>query len=58
MNVISVWVLVFYMGGYRAGGASVIDNITTVAECQRVAEVLMERNRTSARCIEVRKVKP
>jgi len=58
MSTISVWVLVFYMGQSKQGGPSVIDNISTVQECQRVAEVLNKHRKTNmVQCIEVRKVK-
>lgn len=58
----SVWVLVFYVAGFRAGGPAVIDNISTVQECQRVLSVLEETygrgTDIRGRCIEVRKARP
>lgn len=57
MSTISVWVLVFYMSHRRDGGPSLIDNISTKQECQRVAEIISKDKRTDiAQCIEVRKV--
>jgi hypothetical protein len=55
----SVWILVFYMAGYQAGGPAVIDNISTQQECERVAALLSDLRRWSndSRCIEVRKIK-
>jgi len=58
MSTLSVWVLVFYMGTIQQGGPSVIDNISTEQECQRIAELLPEIRFTVFRCIEVRKAKP
>lgn len=58
--MIKVWILVFYMGnGINAGGPSVIDNIATKAECQRVAsEINKGPHVSNLRCIEAWKVKP
>lgn len=63
MSTIYVWVLLIYMQShqyeYRGGGPVVIDNITTMEECQRVAKIATERDGTRyARCIQVQKVKP
>jgi hypothetical protein len=57
----TVWVLVFYIAGFNAGGPAVIDNITTQAECERVRVLLpgmqFESTTSRTRCIEVRKTK-
>ncbi len=59
MNTIAVWVLVIYMSGGRDGGPTVIDNISTLQECTRVAEVLRPSRYTDrVQCVEVRKVRP
>ncbi len=57
MNTVSVWVLVFYISGYSAGGPSVIDNIATLQECQRVAGLLPKNSEDRTRCIEVLKTR-
>ena len=60
---VSVWVLVFFSGftTYHGagGGPAVIDNIATLAECQRLQTLVRETmpDRMNSRCIEVRKVK-
>lgn len=63
MSMIYVWVLVIYMTTHQhttqSGGPTIIDNITTMEECQRVAKIVSERDGTKyARCIQVQKVKP
>lgn len=57
----SVWVLVFLMVGFGYPGATVIDNIATLQECERVMSALSDahkwRPRFDGRCIEVKKAK-
>lgn len=58
MSTIYVWVLVIYMSGGRDGGPTMIDNISTMQECQRVSQVIRESYLVnSTRCIQVQKVK-
>lgn len=58
MSTIYVWVLVIYMSGGRDGGPTMIDNISTMQECQRVSQVIRESYLIeSTRCIQVQKVK-
>lgn len=57
----TVWVLVLFMGLINQGGPTVIDNIASQAECERVRAVLAKNVRTtesSTLCVEVRKVAP
>lgn len=54
----SVWVLVIYMGIIHQGGPTVIDNISTKSECERVRSVIVKDARVvnaSTFCVEVRK---
>jgi hypothetical protein len=59
----SVWVLVFFFSivGFGYPGATVIDNIATLQECERVMSALSGphnwRSMFEARCSEVRKAK-
>lgn len=54
--MMTVWILILYMGGSNSGGPAVIDNIASRAECERVKAVI--NTRYSSQCIEVWKVKP
>ena len=59
--MIKVWVLIFYVSGYNAGGPATIDNLASVEECQRVLKLVTQSNNfpiDRSRCIEVVKVKP
>lgn len=54
----SVWVLVIYMSSVYQGGPTVIDNIASAAECDRVRSVVVKDSRVvnnSTFCLEVRK---
>lgn len=58
MSAQIVWVLVLYMSFGHQGGPTVIDNIASQAECERVRALLTKNVRTSdssTLCIEVRK---
>lgn len=60
MTTFYVWTLVVYISGsgYQ-GGPTVIDNISTMEECQRVAALVLGSSRVnSARCFQIQKVKP
>lgn len=62
MSTAYVWTLVFYMVTHQhtnqSGGPAVIDNISTLQECQRIAALVLERRGTYyARCIQIEKVK-
>lgn len=58
-----VWVLVFYIGGSREGGPTIIDNISSMQECERVRTTLIKRSMftgekyTAGQCIKVEKKK-
>lgn len=63
MSTFYVWTLVIYMNTSalipQSGGPTVIDNISTQQECERVAVLLTDRSGTRyTRCIQVQKVKP
>lgn len=62
MSALYVWVLVIYMGGTGQGGPTIIDNISTAEECDRVAKVIYQSGAypfyKGLRCIQVQKVKP
>lgn len=38
-----VWVLVVYLGAFRAGGPAVIDNIADKANCEAAGKIAVER---------------
>jgi hypothetical protein len=54
--MMTVWILILYMGH----SPTVIDNIASRAECERVKAIVAEGRYRSAisQCIEVWKVKP
>lgn len=55
--MITVWILIFYMGTVSGGGPAVIDNIASKEECVRLQEIVMKLDRTrDVDCIETRKV--
>ncbi len=62
MSTISVFVLVISVGLMQPGGITVIDNIATRDECERVAKAVYNAGQIphfkGMRCIEVLKVKP
>lgn len=55
----SMWILVFVMLGDKRGGPAVVENIESLAECQRVQQAIHEMHGEyvtyKTRCIEVRK---
>lgn len=58
MSAHVVWVLVLYMSFGHQGGPTVIDNIASQAECERVRALLTKNTRTvdnSTLCVEVKK---
>jgi hypothetical protein len=59
MTTISVWVLFVWMYGGYGGGPTVIDNIATIQECQRVSVLIKDiyGHKAESFCLEVRKVK-
>lgn len=55
---VKVWILVLYMSSVYQGGPTVIDNISTLAECERVRAVVTKLGHTvdsATTCIEVTK---
>lgn len=66
MSTVTVWVLLIYVGGLThhnpQGGVTVIDNITTEAECERVAREVYRAGQIpffkGMRCIQVERVRP
>lgn len=60
MSLISTWVLVgYYWASYGGGAPLLIDNIASLAECERVKVLVAEAmpNTWRARCIEIRRAR-
>jgi len=57
--MVKVWVLIFFMSGMQGNNMSVIEDISTQAECERVATEMKQVRLTSDfsfRCFEIEKV--
>ncbi|GEM_PF-6670305 len=59
MGTTTVWVLVFFIGGWtHNGGPAVVDNIASAQECEKLAQAIQDiRGEARYRCVPVAKVK-
>lgn len=59
MGTMKVWVLLIYMSGVQQGGPTVVDNIASQAECERLRAAVHKLGRVvndSTVCLEAVKV--